>query len=90
VGPDRFDDVEYRVLEEPEPPRRPRLRQWTFAALSVVVATGVLAGGASAITGEDAAPSAKTSQKGGADSSSPRDRRDCDKPHHRRNSELKY
>ena len=56
VGPDRFDDVEYRVLEEPEPPRPPRLRRWTLTALSAVLATGVFAGGASALSGSDPAP----------------------------------
>jgi hypothetical protein len=91
VGPDRFDDVEYRVLEEPEPPRRPRLRRWTLTALSAVLATGAFAAGASAITGsQEAAPAAKASQKGDADRFYPRDYRDCDKPHGTRSSELKY
>ena len=90
MGPDRFDDVEYRVLEEPEPPRRPRLRQWTLGALSVVVAAGVLASGASAITSEDAAPSAKSSQRGSDSTFYPHDYRDCDKPRMRRNAEIKY
>ena len=92
VGPDRFDDVEFRMLEEPEPPRRPRLRRWTLTALSVVLATGTFAGGASALTGEDAAPASKgegwesyapMSGKQGHDGKGP-----CRRE--RRNSELRY
>jgi hypothetical protein len=51
VEPERFDDVEFRILERPEPPRRPprgpRLVLGIFAAL---LATGALAAGASALT----------------------------------------
>ena len=89
MGPDRFDDVEYRVLEEPAPPRVPRARRWTLTALAVVVATGALSGGASALTSEEAATPAKVSHKSG---SSYRDFRDCDKykRHESRNSTVKY
>ena len=91
MGPDRFDDVEYRVLEEPEPPRRPRLRRWTLTALSAVLATGAFAGGASAIGGEEAAaPAAKSSHKSSTDAFYPRDYRDCDKRHSRRDATVKY
>jgi hypothetical protein len=55
VGPDRFDDVEYTVLEQPEPPRRPRLRRWMLAPLVAVLAGGALAAGASALTSDDPA-----------------------------------
>jgi hypothetical protein len=78
VGPDRFDDVEYRVLEQPEPPRRLRLRRWTLTALSAVLAAGTFATGASALGGEDAAPAAKAAGKG--KTVYPHDWRDCDKP----------
>ena len=89
MGPDRFDDVEYRVLEEPEPPRRPRLRRWTLTALSAVLATGAFAGGASAIGGDEAAaPAAKVSDK--SSTVYQRDGRDCDKPHSRRDATVKY
>jgi hypothetical protein len=94
VGPDRFDDVEFRMLEQPEPPGRPRLRRWTLTALSAVLATGMFAAGASALTGEERAPAAKSEgwesyvplggKKGG---------RDCERGKHRgadRNLELKY
>jgi hypothetical protein len=89
VGPDRFDDVEYRVLEQPEPPRAPRMRRWTLTALAVVVATGALSGGASALTSDEAAAPAKVSHKS---STSYRDFRDCDryKRHESRSSAVRY
>ena len=31
VEHDRFDDVEFRVMERPDPPRRPRMRRWVLA-----------------------------------------------------------
>ena len=91
MGPDRFDDVEYRVLEEPEPPRRPRLRRWTLTALSAVLATGVFAAGASALSGDDAAPAREGSKSSGA-TFYPRDYRDCDrdKLHRRGTSALRH
>ena len=85
VGPDRFDDVEFRMLEEPEPPGRPRLRRWTLTALSAVLATGAFAGGASALTGEDAAPVVKKAAP------SARDHHDCDRgKKFRRDSAVRY
>jgi hypothetical protein len=58
VEPDRFDDVEFRVLEEPDPPRPPhiarrRRRRVVMAAALSVTAAGCLAAGASALTGPD-------------------------------------
>jgi hypothetical protein len=95
VGPDRFDDVEYRVLEEPEPPRRPRLRRWTLTALSAVLATATFAGGASALTGSEPAQKLEGWESYGPVSGDKgRDGRDCDRwKRHRgpdRNLELKY
>ena len=90
MGPDRFDDVEYRVLEEPEPPRRPRVRRWTLTALAVVVASGAASAGASALTGDPAAPAAKASHERSSATFSQRDHHDCDKGERRRNSEVKY
>ena len=87
MGPDRFDDVAFRMLEEPEPPRRLRLRRWTLTALSAVLATGAFAGGASALTGDERAAQAKKS----GETVYPKDFRDCDRDKlHRRSSELKY
>jgi hypothetical protein len=52
VEPDRFDDVEFRVMERPDPPRRPpRVRRWALALAGGVLAAGALAAGASALGG---------------------------------------
>jgi hypothetical protein len=51
---DRFDDVSYHFVPEPDPPRprRPRrVRRWALAACASVVVAGGLAAGASALTG---------------------------------------
>jgi hypothetical protein len=91
VGPDRFDDVEFRMLEQPEPPGRPRLRRWTLTALSAVLATGLFAGGASALTGDERAPAAKQAE--GWESYGPLKKgRDCDRRHKGadRNREVRY
>jgi hypothetical protein len=55
---DRFDDVEYEIVESPEPPRR---RRWPVVAVAAVLATGALAAGASALTtsGDGGARTAK-------------------------------
>jgi hypothetical protein len=78
VGRDRFDDVEYRVLEEPEPPRRPRLRRWTLTALSAVLAAGAFASGASALSADEPVSKAKSASKNGK-TVYPHDWRDCDR-----------
>ena len=52
---DRFDDVEFRILEEPEP-RRPRRRTGLASVVMVTVATGLFATSALAITDKPAAP----------------------------------
>jgi hypothetical protein len=52
VERDRFDDVEFRVMEHPDPPRRPpRKRRWVLAVAGGVLAAGALAAGASALGG---------------------------------------
>ena len=61
MEPDRFDDVEFRVLESPEPPPRPPRRRrrhgrWAIAAAVSVVTAGALAAGASALTDKAEAP----------------------------------
>jgi hypothetical protein len=54
VEPDRFDDVAFRIVEGPEPPRRPpRGRRWGLALAACLLVTGALAAGASALTGGD-------------------------------------
>jgi hypothetical protein len=68
MEPDRFDDVEFRVLESPEPsPRPPRSRRRRHGRLAIACAvSGVtalaLAAGASALTDRAEAPTAKPGQ----------------------------
>jgi hypothetical protein len=54
---DRFDDVEFRILEEPEP-RRPRRRTKLVSVVMVSVAAGLFATSALAFTDKPAAPQA--------------------------------
>jgi hypothetical protein len=55
VEPDRFDDVAFRIVEDPQPQRRtPRGRRWALALVASLLVTGALAGGASALGGDDA------------------------------------
>jgi hypothetical protein len=60
MEPNRFDDVETRIVEEPVEPRAPRqTRRVGPAALAVTAAlalTGSLAAGASALTSTAQAP----------------------------------
>jgi hypothetical protein len=46
---DRFDDVEFRILEEPER-RRPRSRKKLASLATVIVATGLFATSAFAVS----------------------------------------
>ena len=96
MGPDRFDDVEFTMLEQPEPPPRPRLRRWMLAPVAAVLAAGALAAGASALTGEEA-PRAPAPKGDLAVPQKPEYRhfRDCEKGERhggreRRSSELRY
>ena len=58
---DRFDDVEFRVIERPDPPRRPpRMRRWMLALAGGVLAAGALAAGASALGGGEDQPARET------------------------------
>ena len=58
---DRFDDVEFRILEEPEPPRRrPRSRTRLASLATVTVAAGLFATSAFAFTDEPVAPQTPT------------------------------
>jgi hypothetical protein len=62
MPPDGFDDVEFRILEGPEPPQGPPRRRgrWVVAIAASVLAAGALAAGASALTGgDDPAPAAQ-------------------------------
>ena len=53
---DRFDDVEFRILEEPEPRRRPRSGKRLASVAMATAATGLFATSALAITDKPAAP----------------------------------
>jgi hypothetical protein len=60
MEPGRFDDVEFRIVDEPSDPRPPR-RPWrightALAVIAAVVLTGTLAAGASALTSTAQAP----------------------------------
>jgi hypothetical protein len=56
VGHDRFDDVEFRIVEGARPPRRPRRPgRWAIALLAGVLVAGAAAGGASALSGDEPA-----------------------------------
>jgi hypothetical protein len=57
---ERFDDVQYRIVDESQPaqPRRPfRARRWAFAAVATLVLAGGVTGGASAVTNSAASKS---------------------------------
>ncbi len=65
MPPDRFDDVEFRIIDAPEPGPR-RGRRWVAAGAATVLAVGALAAGASALTGGgDTPPAATPPAKGG-------------------------
>jgi hypothetical protein len=54
VEPERFDDVAFRIVEGPEPPRRPpRAPRWALGIVAGLLAAGALAAGASALTSGD-------------------------------------
>jgi hypothetical protein len=65
MPPDRFDDVEFRIIDAPEPRPR-RSRRWLAAGAATLLAVGALAAGASALTGGDdpAPPTAKPPANG--------------------------
>ena len=66
MEPNRFDDVETRIVEEPEEPRAPRRPRRAGPALLAVTAalalTGSLAAGASALTSTAQAPTRAADQ----------------------------
>jgi hypothetical protein len=65
VEPDRFDDVELRMIEEPDDPRGPRrVTRWAIGVVAAMLTAGAMAAGAWALTGSDdaaAVPVAKPS-----------------------------
>ena len=66
MPPDRFDDVEFRIIDTPEP--RPRRRgRWLAAGVGAVLVAGALAAGASALTGGEDPPPQVPAKQPGAD-----------------------
>jgi len=65
---DRFDDVDFRILESPEPPPRPRRRRRrrrsVFTIAVMAVTAGALAASASALTDRAEAPASKKLSRG--------------------------
>jgi hypothetical protein len=62
---ERFDDVQYRIVEDSEPPRpsRPfRARRWALGGAAALLLAGGVTGGASAVT-NSAASKAKAAQE---------------------------
>jgi hypothetical protein len=63
VEPERLDDVAFRIVERPEPPRRPpRGPRWALAIVACLLTTGALAAGASALTGGEDEPGRATAK----------------------------
>jgi hypothetical protein len=62
MEPERFDDVEFQVLEEPVQRGPRRSTRWGLAVVAAALSAGALAAGASALTssgGEPPTPVAK-------------------------------
>ena len=72
MEPNRFDDVDIRIVEEPEEPRAPRrprrVGPAVLATTAAVALTGSLAAGASALTSTAQAPT-RAAEKSTADKS---------------------
>ena len=97
MEPNRFDDVETRIVEEPVEPRAPR-RSWrvgpaVLALTAALALTGSLAAGASALTSTAQAPT-RAAEKSGEFKGHHGwgDKRDgwCDKDKRRARSSLSY
>src|SRR4051794_8250327 len=71
MEPNRFDDVEIRIVEEPTPPaprRQPRRLGHAAAALTAAaVVAGTLAAGASALTSTAQAPTRPAAKSQGVE-----------------------
>jgi hypothetical protein len=64
MEPGRFDDVEFRYLERPEPPPRgPRRRRLAAVLLTAAVMTGGITAGASALSDSGSGPAAPAKAK---------------------------
>jgi hypothetical protein len=57
MEPDRFDDVELQMLEQPEAPRGPhRATRWAIGGVAALLSAGAMAAGAWALTSSDDPP----------------------------------
>ena len=100
MEPERFDDVAFRIVESPEPPRRPpRGRRWMLALAAAFLTTGALAAGASALGGGEESQPPQKPRTGATstdrDTKLSRPKLDCEAGkgrHHRerRSSEVRY
>ena len=91
MEPNRFDDVESRILEEPVVPRAPRRQQRrlghaAIAAVAALALTGSLAAGASALTSTAQAPTRASEKLSKHGWDGKRDGK-CHRGEHRRSSE---
>ena len=96
MEPNRFDDVEIRIVEEPVEPRAPRRpRRVGPAVLAVIAAlalTGSLAAGASALTSTAQAPTRAAEKSAASKGVWGEHKRDgwCRKDAERRRSSVSY
>jgi hypothetical protein len=99
MEPNRFDDVEVRIVEEPAAPRAPRrtpqrrLGHAAIALTAVAVVTGTLAASATALTSTAQAPTRAADQSQSGESYHKWGKRDgkCRKGEgHRRAAALDY
>jgi hypothetical protein len=63
MEPDRFDDVELQVIEEPMPRGPRRSTRWALAIVAGVLSAATLAAGASALTSSAGPPSSPAAQQ---------------------------
>jgi hypothetical protein len=56
VEPDRFDDVELQMIEEPVQRGPRRATRWALSIVAAVLTAGAMAAGAWALTSSDDAP----------------------------------
>ena len=53
MEPDRFDDVELHMIEEPEPRGPRRATRWALSIIAAALTAGAMAAGAWALTSSD-------------------------------------
>jgi hypothetical protein len=63
MEPDRFDDVELQVIEEPVQRGPRRSTRWALAVVAGVLSAATLAAGASALTASAGPPSSPAAQQ---------------------------